>query len=61
MTHAACHLVHDEPDVLGPLFMDKDMVRMFIEISRLPASQRKTVTSCMVLLVRAFGGRVRGR
>jgi transcriptional regulator with XRE-family HTH domain len=49
---------HSEPDVLH-LFNDKDMVRMLLEIGRLPATQRKTVTMAMVALVRAFQTRLK--
>jgi transcriptional regulator with XRE-family HTH domain len=50
---------HSEPGVLERLFADKDMVRMLLEISKLPAMQRKTVTKALVLMVRAFQTRLK--
>jgi transcriptional regulator with XRE-family HTH domain len=50
---------HSEPNVLESLFANKDMVRMFLEIAELPTSQRKAVTSAMVMMVRAFQTRLK--
>lgn len=45
---------HSEPDVFDLVMTDKAMVRMVVEIARLPATQRKPVVSALVLMVRAF-------
>jgi transcriptional regulator with XRE-family HTH domain len=50
---------HSEPGVLERLFANSDMVRMLLEISKLPATQRKAVTSAMVVMVRAFQTRLK--
>ncbi|HEY2245680.1 MAG TPA: helix-turn-helix domain-containing protein [Xanthobacteraceae bacterium] len=49
---------HSEPDVLA-LFHDRDMVRMLLEIGKLPAVQRRAVTLTMVAMVRAFQPRLK--
>lgn len=45
---------HSEPDVFELVLSDKAMVRMLVEIGRLPAAKRKPVVSAMVLMVRGF-------
>ena len=35
------------PDVFEALMADRDMVRMFLELTKLPTSQRKSVTSAI--------------
>jgi transcriptional regulator with XRE-family HTH domain len=49
---------HNEPDVLA-LFHDRDMLRMLLEIGKLPAVQRRAVTLSMVAMVRAFQTRLK--
>jgi transcriptional regulator with XRE-family HTH domain len=49
---------HSEPDILH-LFGEKDMVRMLLEIGRLPATQRRAVTLTMIAMVRAFQPRLK--
>ena len=49
---------HSEPDVLQ-LFQDKDMVKMILEIGRLPAMQRRAVALSMVAMARAFQTRIK--
>ena len=46
----------DGVDTLGPILKDHDMMRMLVEIAKLPVVRRKAVTSSMVMLARAFGG-----
>lgn len=43
-----------EPDVLEPLFADKSLLKMFIEIGQLPKHQRAGVVAAMLDMVRAF-------
>ena len=49
---------HSEPDVLQ-LFQDKDMVKMILEIGRLPAMQRRAVALSMVAMARAFQTKIK--
>lgn len=50
---------HDEPDVFEVVMADKAMVRMLIELGRLPPSQRKPVVTAMVQMVRAFLAKIK--